>query len=67
MEKKQRYDFGWTDHNFEQIWPETPFEYFYVSKWERFKMAFAYVMLALSLTMVAVPMAWVKLFQWALS
>ena len=65
---KDRYIFGWTDPKGIYGEPHVEYEPIKMAWWARdWAMAFAHIMLALSLTMVFAPMLWVKLIFWVLA
>jgi hypothetical protein len=61
---KDNYDFGFTDYRGIHGEPVIEWELISPDPLYKVKMAFAYICLALSVSMVVAPMAWVELFKW---
>jgi hypothetical protein len=65
--KLNRYTFGYTDYHAIYGEPFIEWQPIKASNKYKYSLAACYVGLALSMSMVVAPMAWVKLFMWALS
>ena len=62
-----KYDFGFTDYRAIHGTPDVEWTPIKVSRTYDYQLILAYVGLAISMSMVVAPMAWVKLFMWLLS
>jgi hypothetical protein len=65
--KKEKYLFGYTDPRALYGDPKVEWEPIKVSRIYEWCLIFCYFMLALSVSMIVAPMAWVQLFQWMMS
>ena len=65
--KKEQYKFGFTDYRAMYGDPKVEWTPIKPSRRYDFGLAFCYFMVAVGVSMVVAPIAWVKLFQWMLS
>lgn len=61
---KESYSFGFTDYRGIHGTPVIEWEPIRPDPFHKLKMAFSYIGLAISVSMMVAPLAWVELFKW---